>query len=178
MTHRYHTKYDAKCLSCLHDTEDINHFLGCPTCPEWKTSLFTRLAQYFSHTSTQPALTNLMQECLCQGLHTDSPVFLNPSPQHTKLLTQEAQIRWDQLFQGQFSQQWSTIQHDYISCLRNPPDGYSAQTWSRDIILVIWDHICKNWISQNEDQHGHNVQSWEEHKYAQAQCETSDSYCQ
>ena len=30
MTHRYHTKYDAKCPSCSHDTEDINPFLWCP----------------------------------------------------------------------------------------------------------------------------------------------------
>ena len=35
-----------------------------------------------------------------------------------------------------------------------------------------------NWISQNEDQHGHDEQSREYHKYAQAQCETSDWYCQ
>ena len=129
MTHMYHTKYDAKCPSCSHNTEDINHFLWCPTCHEWKTSLFTRLAQYFSHMSTQPALTNLLQECLRQWLHTDSPAFLNPSPQHTKLLTQQAEIRWDQLFRGWFSKQWSTIQRDYISWLRTPPDGYSSQTW-------------------------------------------------
>ena len=129
MTHMYHTKYDAKCPSCSHNTEDINHFLWCPTCHEWKTSLFTRLAQYFSHMSTQPALANLLQECLRQWLHTDSPAFLNPSPQHTKLLTQQAEIRWDQLFRGWFSKQWSTIQRDYISCLRTPPDGYSSQTW-------------------------------------------------
>ena len=129
MTHRYHTKYDTKCPSCSHGTEDINHFLWCPTCHEWKTSLFTILSQYFSHTSTPPALADLLQECLHQWLPTDSPAFRNPSPQHTKLLTQQAQIRWDQLFHGWFSKQWSTIQHDYISQFRTPPNGYSSQTW-------------------------------------------------
>ena len=102
IAHSYHTKYDAKCPSCSHDTEDIINFLWCPTCQEWKTSLLTRLAQYFSHTSTQPALANLLQECLCQWLHTDIPAFLNPSPQHTKLLTQQSQLGWDQLFRGLF----------------------------------------------------------------------------
>ena len=117
MTHGYHTKYDAKCPSCLHNPEHINHFLRCPTRREWKTSLFARLVQYFTHMSTQPALADLVQECLRQWLHTDSPAFLNQSPQHTPLLTQQAQIRWDQLFQGWFSKQWSIIQHDYISQL-------------------------------------------------------------
>ena len=49
MTHRYHTKYEAKCPSCSHNPEDINHFLQCPTCWEWKTSMYARLAQYFTH---------------------------------------------------------------------------------------------------------------------------------
>ena len=174
MMHRYHTKYEAKCPSCLHKPEDINHFLQCPTHQEWKTSMYARLVQYFTHMSTQ--LANLLQECLRQWLHTDSPVFLNTSPRHTKLLTQQAQIRWDQLFQGQFSKQWSIIQHDYISWLQNPPEGYSAQTWLCGIILIIWEHIHQNWISRNEDQHGHDMQSHEDHKYAQAQHETSDLY--
>ena len=160
MTHRYHTKYDAKYPSCSHNTVDINHLLRCPTHWEWKTRLFTRLAQYFSHTSTQHALADLLQHSLCQWLLTNGPSFLNTSPQHTKLLTQQAQIGWDKLFHRQFSKQWSTIQFDYISWLRTPPDGYSTQTWLQGIILIIWDHIHKNWISWNEDQHGHNVQSW------------------
>ena len=117
MMPRYHNKYDAKCPSCLHNPKDINHFLQYPTHWEWKTSLFARLTQYFTHTSTQPALDDLLQECLCQWLHTDSAAFHNPSPQHTKLLTQQPQIRWDQLFQGRFSRQWSMIQHNYISQL-------------------------------------------------------------
>ena len=178
MMHRYNTKYEAKCPSCSHNPEDINHFLQCPTRQEWKTSMYARLAQYFTHTSTQPALAYLLQECLHQWLHTDSPAFLNPSAQHTKLLTQQAQIRWDQLFCRWSSKQWSIIQHDYISQLQNPPEGYSTQTWLHGIILIIWEHVHQNWISQNEDQHGHNVQSHEDHKYAQAQCKTSDLYHQ
>ena len=147
MTHRYHTNYEAKCPSCSHNPEDINHFLWCPTHWEWKTSMYARLAQYFTHTSTQPALANLLQECLSQSLHTNSPVFLNPSPQHTKLLTQQAQIGWDQLFHGQFSKQWSIIQHDYISWLQNPPEIYSTQTWLCSSIIIIWEHVHQNWIS-------------------------------
>ena len=87
MTHRYHTKYDAKCPSCSHDTEDINHFLWCPTCCEWKTSLFTKLAQYFSNTSTQPTLADLLQECLRQWLHTNNPAILNPSLEITPVMS-------------------------------------------------------------------------------------------
>ena len=129
--------------------------------PGWYTTSPTRpLNQH---------LPDLLQECLWQWLHTNNPAFLNPSPQHTKLLTQQAQIGWDQLFQGRFSKQWSIIQHDYISWLQNPPDGYSTQTWLCSIILIIWEHVHQNWISCNEDQHGHNVQSGEDHKYAQAQ---------
>ena len=134
MMHRFHTKYEAKCPSCSHNPEDINHFLQCPTCQEWKTSMYARLEQYFTHTSTQPALADLLQECLHQWLHTDSPAFLNPSPQHIKLLTQQARIRWDQLFHRWFSKQWSIIQHDYISQLQThlkvPPHkhGYVASS--------------------------------------------------
>ena len=116
--------------------------------------------------------------CLCQWLHTNGPSFLNPSPQHTKLLTQQEQIGWNKLIHRQFSKQWSTIQFDYISWLRTPPDGYSAQTWLQGIILIIRDHIHENRISWNEDQHGHDVQSWEDHKYAQEECEMSDLYRQ
>ena len=87
MTNRYHPKYDAKCPSCSHDTEDINHFLWCPACCEWKSNMFSRLTQYFSHMSTQPALADLLHECLHQWLYTNCPAFLNPSSQHTKLLT-------------------------------------------------------------------------------------------
>ena len=129
MTNRYHPKYDAKCPSSLHDSEDINHFLRCPARHEWKTNMFSRLTQYFSHTSTQPALADLLQECLCQWLYTNRSAFLNLSSQHTKLLMQQAQIGWDQLFCGRFSMQWSVIQHDYISHLSTTPDGYLVQTW-------------------------------------------------
>ena len=106
MTNRYHSKYDAKCQSCLHDSEAINQFLQCPTHREWKTSMFSGLTQYFSYMSTQPVLADLLQECLRQWLHTDRPVFLNPTSLHTKLLTQQAQIGWDQMFHGRFSKQW------------------------------------------------------------------------
>ena len=176
MTHRYHTKYNAKCPSCSHNPEDINHFLQCPTCREWKTSLFARLAQFFSHTLTQPALADLLQECLRQWLHTNSPIFLNPSPQHTKLLTQQAQrIKCSKV---SFQSNGKPFNCNYISWRRNLPDGYSAQTWLCGIILIIWEHVHKNWISHNEDQHSHDTQSWEEHKYAQPRHETSDLYCQ
>ena len=70
MMHRYQTKYEAKCLSCLHNPEDINHFIQFPTYQEWKRSLYARLTQYFTKTSTQPALADLLQECLRQRLHT------------------------------------------------------------------------------------------------------------
>ena len=143
MTNKYHLKYDTKCPSCSHDSEDINHFLWCPTHCEWKTNMFSRLTQYFSHTSTQPAIADLLQECLHQWLYTDHPAFLNPSPQHTKLMMQQAQIGWDQLFCGRFSMQWSVIQHNYISHLNTTPDSYLAQTWLQGIILIIWDQVHK-----------------------------------
>ena len=122
MLHRYHTKYEAKCPSCSHNAEDINHFLQCPTHWEWKTSIYDRLVQYFTHMSTQPACSDLLQECLHQWLHTNGPAFLNPSPQHTKLLTQQAQIRWDQLFHRRFKSNGQssnmTTSHGYKTHLK------------------------------------------------------------
>ena len=101
--------------------------------------------------STQPVLANLLQECLRQWLHTDGPSFINPSPQHTKLLTQQAQIGWDHLFQGQFSKARSISQHDYIPQLRNPPEGYSTQTWLHGIIWNMYTKIVFHRTKSNMD---------------------------
>ena len=80
-----------------------------------------------------------------------------PEKYHEALYSQN-NIRWNQLFKDQISQEWLQLHKDYykktVGCSKSP-HYYNGFVWGASIVEMILRQIILLWDRQNKDIHGH-----------------------
>ena len=115
----------SRCPFCKSVSEDWAHILRCshPTREQWRTEVITNMTKTCSTIHTRPYLTRVLCEALDGWLHhtTEDIYQLNPEvypPAVHRLIRQQNEIGWHQLFLGRFSTEWSDLQDNYYARLR------------------------------------------------------------
>ena len=77
-------------------------------------------------------------------------------PDYQQLIKEQNTIGWEHIFQGRLTTQWATIQQWHY--LGYPKvKGRDGQSWSRKMLLHIFDHWNTLWDSRNQDRHGKDL---------------------
>lgn len=99
-----------------------------------------------------------------------------PSIQHV-IMSQEA-IHWNQLYLGQFTNNWMTYYVHHKSYLPQSTSRTPGKQWTTIMTTVIWNHLFLAWELRNITLHGHDNKTRELAAYHCAQIETEALYRQ
>ena len=165
-----------KCPLCQDAVEDWRHIVTCDhtSRAEWRTQLPISVATKCGTLKTRSILTLI----LCEGLKgwmehtlTDYAYELNPSayPRDVRrLIRQQNEIGWQQLFLGRFSKEWADLQDThYVQKAAEAAEQMTeaerkqkktktqtGQRWQVAIIGLLWEQWWTLWMSRNQDLHG------------------------
>jgi hypothetical protein len=165
-THSFLNKFDTgnrPCPKCKHITEDRDHILRCPhpTRQQWRTTLMNAITQFHCNMATSPLLRHVLSEALQQWFHLDSPDVISPIlfPQDVRrLIHQQNEIGWRQLFNGRFSGEWVRLQDDYYyNHRRHTKYRRTGAQWQQRLITLIWSQWRQLWSLRNNDVHGNTA---------------------
>ena len=73
-----------------------------------------------------------------------------------RLIDQQNQIGWNQLFMGRFGDEWANMQGNYYATRPDytPKQRKTGARWQVAIIAVFWDTWYVLWERRNKDIHG------------------------
>ena len=162
-----------RCPTCTDvDTEDRDHVMRCsdPARDKWRAELITTLEYKCRTLRTDPGLTRI----LIEGLHSwlEGAAFLPEARYHRKfrkLIREQNEIGWRQLFNGRMTSEWARHQDDYTHVQRlkardedvaklvgSPSGRRNGTAWTSAIISELWEQWFKVWTIRNEAVHGHD----------------------
>ena len=152
--HRYNIKYPESCPSCPAPLEDSDHFWSCPATSrtKWRKTCHKALRDKLTELDTALPLQSLLLEAakaVLDGLPLDT-ITIDPAVEH--VATAQANIGWDQIFKGRFSQSWRIMQDQYLGSRQTKCN--TGQTWLTNVINTIFQEWWKLWELRNEDLHG------------------------
>jgi hypothetical protein len=173
---KYGQQLPTKCPSCPHPDEDRWHFITCPERKEWKSDLMKDIDKYINSNPTRPALASILKESILAQLRNSRPTFGEHSAIYHKLLLQQHQIGWHQIFLGRFAEEWRVLQDDFLTSVTNRKRQHSGTLWVLNITTIIWKHMRQNWDDRNDAQHGIDAETREAAQYSQALAETMVLY--
>lgn len=170
VVHRNHVERQTCPICPERRIEDRDHIIRCqhPTRAQWRADTMTTLEKKCKDMKTNPGLTKVLLNGLdtwFQGGHQlEGDQF---SPKFHRLIRQQNQIGWRQLFSGRLSREWAGLQDDYIflsrARQRDQPNStslvsrrYTGDTWCTAIITEIWAQWLQVWTLRNADIHGHD----------------------
>jgi hypothetical protein len=165
-----HDPIRSVCPLCKSATEDWAHILRCPhpTREKWRSEVITKMTKTCSTIQTRPYLTRVLCEALEGWLHhtTADDYQLTPEdypPAVQRLIRQQNEIGWNQLFLGRFSNEWGDLQDNYYARLREEKVTKSkkqtGQRWQALVISALWEQWWAVWDSRNKDLHGSDAKS-------------------
>ena len=150
----------------------------CTSCPQEDrdhitiTVLETRCKQLH----TDPGLAQVLVQGTSQWLNGQETISPGDFPsRYHRLILQQNDIGWRQLFNGRLCIEWARIQDDYmyLDTLRQSDEGRRTNTtpprkekrqrngtqWSGEIIVVLWEQWYKVWVQRNSIIHCHDQAS-------------------
>jgi hypothetical protein len=155
------------CPCCRKQPEDWKHILQCdsPTRNEWRQSMVKALDNKCVALNTHPELrttliTGINQWMQWMDRSNDSDFKMNTtkstSPIIARLILQQNDIGWKQVFLGRFCHIWSDVQEAHYVTTINA-DKRKKRTglqWQKAIIGELWSQWFILWELRNKDQHG------------------------
>jgi hypothetical protein len=159
----------SRCPACGQGPETWQHILKCPheARKQWRATLLRTLHSTCKDRRTDPQIQHILHTAVSRWLeHTDPRrrFHLNPEDFPTayrRLIRQQNLIGWEQLIQGRFSTEWSTVQDNFyarqLNCRQNKIR--TGQRWQVAIIRVIWAQWFLLWEMRNRDLHGADTSS-------------------
>ena len=157
--------------------EDWEHILKCPhpNRAEWRMGFITQVEGKCKSVHMRSRLERILSDAL-KGWFQHSLVAyayeLNPSayPKDVRrLIRQQNEIGWQQLFMGRFSGEWSVLQDDNYARkaaetaeeqhTKKKTKKQTGQRWQVAIIVILWDQWWAIWESRNKDLHGDDARS-------------------
>jgi hypothetical protein len=164
----------SRCPLCQAPNEDWYHIVRCPhhTRESWRVDTVHTLKKKCTSLQTRPFLTTVLCDALSGWLRHDSEhkFQLNhldyPSPVH-RLIHQQNEIGWQQLFLGRFTKEWADLQDNYYARKRAEQNDeenkktkkMTGHRWQVTIIGILWDQWWAVWESRNKDLHGADAKS-------------------
>ena len=144
---KYHAYRTAKCPCCPCTAETRDHILCCPhdSRIQWRKQCIKALRKVCDHSDTRPYLTEILLDGLSawfNGTTLDSELY--PTQYH-RLLQQQNDLGWRQLFNGRLSQEWATLQDNYLHQHKLVSKRRSGHLWTTTIIKCLWEQWDKVW---------------------------------
>ena len=167
-THALLNKFDfghRKCPACEHPEETRDHILRCPhiTRKKWRERWWSELDRFHAKANTSPILRHIFKEAITQWFDDCSPDIVSPIffPEETRrLIYQQNQIGWRQIFNGRFSTEWTRLQDEYYYRHRNHTKyRRTGIQWQKNLITVIWTQWQHVWKMRNDDVHGNTLRA-------------------
>ena len=173
---KYKSHYSPKCPSCPNETETIQHFIQCPSRLQWRTDMINDISNYMESQDTRPELAIILKDALQQWFDAQPITFpLLPTIFH-KLIRDQTNIGWEQLFYGRFSNEWSSLQEEHYETTDHRPTRLNGSSWTSGLIQRVWHHLHLAWLQRNSDAHGITPTQHEEALVVQARLETLSLY--
>jgi hypothetical protein len=175
---RYDKTRKPNCLSCNDQVEDRDHIIRCthPSRQKWRAQLIKQLRDKCDSMATRPQL----QDLLISGIHTwmnGRTISAKNYPRlYSKLIHDQNQIGWRQVFNGRLATEWEALQSDYYKEIKNSNKHRSGKIWTRTIIQTIWTQWRELWNMRNEAIHGHDLATKTRAKRAKAEAQLHQIY--
>ena len=150
------------CVACKTDVEDWPHILRCSHSPrqKWRDGVIRAVTSKCEKLDTRPAL----QRVLLAGISgwfasTNNAFTLDPAEFHiemNKVILNQNQLGWNQVFLGRFCWDWSDLQDTYYAVQRakGKKNRHTGQRWQTAIIGELWTQWTTVWSIRNNDVHG------------------------
>jgi hypothetical protein len=156
ITHRYNPLHTPHCFLCKTETEDLNHLLRCthPDRKPWQHRLFTAIRATCEYQNTRSYLVDILIDGLSSWLNVrtiDKSAY--PSTFH-RLIREQTQLGWRQLFQGRMSKEWARLQDVYLRRIHSTANSKTGLLWTTAIITTIWKEFFLMWEARNTAVHG------------------------
>jgi hypothetical protein len=87
-------------------------------------------------------------------LHTRIVAAPRYSAKNQRLLDEQDQIGWDQIFNGRMTNQWHSLQQEYLIRTGNLEKRRMGPIWTTTIITHTWDQWMELWAERNGVCHG------------------------
>ena len=154
------------CPSCSCQKEDRDHILKCRSTDRvtWRITFMESIAEFCRTTQTDPELQTMLRTSLEMWFSNyETEPLLQPhqfSPRLQRLIHQQNQIGWRQMFNGRFGSEWSKVQNDAYSRRPQNSDDKIKRTgakWQTQLIVHIWTQWESAWNERNTALHGHNL---------------------
>jgi len=149
--HVHSTSASNLCPSCQQSMETVDHFIQCPHSDQqaiW-TNMYNSL--YKIHLQQQAPLHcyNALAYGLYRGCNAQPPNLNVTGMDSQKLVTEQSQIGWMQLYYGRFSTAWACVLNSKQTML-NGINFYSK------VITIMWTAVLSQWGQCNSHLHPPN----------------------
>jgi hypothetical protein len=155
------------CPAChLGQDETRDHILRCTheDRVRWRVQFHADIQAFHTKESTSPVLQHLWRDAIHQWFITDENEEFEVSPilfptEVRRVIQQQNQIGWRQVFNGRFASEWASVQEAYYSRTIQSDAGNSNKRrtglrWQQRFIHEIWKSWRKLWKLRNETVHG------------------------
>jgi len=161
------------CSNC--PLEDRDHVLQCGEKKReaWRAQAILQLEQICQALHSDPTLTKILIQGLHNWLYQLSDLGPEPSKfptKYSRLLQEQRNIGWRQVFSGRLSSEWARLQSDYqyVQMLRRQDAPYqtnravprtltrTGSQWTGAIINQCWTLWGEAWSLRNELVHGND----------------------
>jgi hypothetical protein len=161
ITNRYNTLNPATCHFCKNEIEDLTHLLRCthPDRKPWQHRLFAALRAACERLHTRSYLVDILIEGLATWFNAgtiDKAAY--PTSFH-RLIHEQSQLGWRQLFQGRMSNEWARLQDIYLRRIQSTANSQTGLLWTTTIITTIWKEFFIMWETRNTAVHGKDNES-------------------
>jgi hypothetical protein len=162
--HRFIDKRKCSCPTCDCDSEDRDHLLRCkhPSRRRLRSSCILHVRKTTEALDTKPYLQSILLDGLSEWLE-GCTICAGVYPfMYGKLIRQQTDIGWRQLFNGRLSSEWSRLQDDYLSQQHLQSKTRTGSLWTTSIITSIWSQFeivweLRNGVIHGNDNHNRNM---------------------
>jgi hypothetical protein len=156
ITFRYKATASPLCPICKADDEDRDHVMRCvdSTKAKWRHQLIGSVQKRCTEMKTRKMLTTILTDGLMQWFN-DKQIqpAAYPAPFH-RLIKQQNEIGWRQLFNGRFSSEWQQLQNQHLRSNGIKEITLTGQSWTASLIVHLWKSFFDIWDQRNEFVHG------------------------
>jgi hypothetical protein len=153
LTSRYDPSTPTACPFCLSTLEHRDHLLQCRHAVphQWRNTLLCILRKRCDSIHTNPVLLDILIQSLDQWMrHLPPPRPTLYPVAYRKLLREQLQLGWRQIFNGRWSCQWAVMQDRYLIRHFDPiPEPLSGAKWVVTMIHTTWQSVRTLWDLRN-----------------------------
>jgi hypothetical protein len=157
-TKKYDSDSPSHCIYCNDPEENRDHLIRCQheTCTTWRGTLLSTIRKRGDTLHTDPVLLDILMAHLHAWFnHQPSPLPAAYPAAYRRLVREQSNLGWRQLFNGRWSKEWARLQDRYLRRHFAPiPDQLRGSLWTSTHIELLWTHFRQLWESRNGKVYG------------------------